>query len=202
MRSLVRSMRYANRRLPLVGIFCFEGDSLTEGYPDVTPPPTSFASRNPTATVSNVSTGGHAVGTHMIPDAAAQVDFRFNGALPWNWAILWGGTNDMVNEGRSAITTHGFVQTWCQARKAAGFRVAVCNCIRRVDLSEVTRSSYNSLLLANWRTYADAFVDLAAVLDDWTTKPTLWQVDQIHITSTAASVVAQAVESSIRGVTG
>jgi lysophospholipase L1-like esterase len=191
----------------LDGVVVFEGDSLTAGYNattgldgGVTPPPTSFDSANPNATVFNVSVGGQSVNTHMIAQGASQVDSEYDSGASWNVAILWAGTNDLVNEGRTAAQAYTDIVTWCTARRSAGFLVVVCNTITRTGLSEVTRGQLNSSLASGWSGFADAYVDLSALLIDRATKPALWQTDDIHITAAGGVVVANAVEAAIRSL--
>ncbi len=190
----------------LTGVVVFEGDSLTSGYDSDTftdnisalRASTYFAAANPSCSVYNVAVGGESA-SQMIAQAASQVDVRYNAARQFNAAILWAGTNDMVNQGHTPAAAYADVATWCNARRGAGWKVVCCNCIRRSDLNETNRGTFNGLLASD-HSFADSFVDLAALLDYWDTKPAYWQGDHIHITAAAASLIATTVETAIRSV--
>lgn len=189
----------------LAGVVVFEGDSLTAGYDPnngtddttVISPPHQFAIRNPSALVTNVAGDGDEV-VNMIGEASTQVTPRYDSSKPFNVASIWGGTNDMVDV-RTAAETYANISTWCTARRSTGFKVICSNTIRRVDLNETKRTSLNAMLAAG-HSFCDALVDLSALLGDWTTNPSYWEFDQIHITSAGTAVVAAAWETAIRGI--
>ena len=56
------------------------------------------------------------------------------------------------------------LQTYCEQRHAAGFRVIVLTVLpcHRTDTFEVTRLAFNAMLRDGWSDFADDLVDLAA----------------------------------------
>lgn len=180
------------------GRFVAEGDSLSVGFPDQTPWPTIFAANNPAPTVWNEANGGDSIHTHLLPDGGI-VDSHYSSGAPFNVCVVWAGTNDMVNEGRSAAQTLADAETYCLARRATGWKVVFLNCIWRVDLNETTRNTYNSSLSAA-HTWCDALVDVATPMGTPGTQPAYWLVDQIHLTTAAYQVVAAMVEAAVRAV--
>lgn len=186
-----------------VGIVVAEGDSLTAGFGGATAWPTILGSLNPLPTIFNVAVSAEEVGANMIGQGASQVDSHFSGGAPFNHCVLWGGTNDMGNSGISAATTYGYVQTWCQARRTAHptWKIVVLNCIKRAGLSDATfRGPFNAQLLAGYATFADAHIDVATLVEDWTTQPSWWQGDQVHLTTAGMTVVANAVSNTLRAL--
>jgi lysophospholipase L1-like esterase len=189
------------------GQVVFEGDSLTAGYNattgldgGVTPPPTSFAAANPNTIVNNVSTGGQSIHTHMIGQGASQVDIHFDAGAAHNVAVLWGGTNDIVNEGRTAAQAYTSVTTWVGDRQTAGFDIiVVVTMITRPGLSELARATFNAALVSGAGSVGFIVADVASLLVDRATNPALWQTDDIHITAAGGVVVAGVIEAAIRG---
>lgn len=177
-----------------VGRIVFEGDSLTNGYPDQTPYPNLFLVANPGATIFNVATDGNSV-NNMLDQASSEVDPKYVSSAV---AVIWGGTNDLW-EGRTGAQVHSAISSWCTGRRSTGFKIVVLNCIARTDISNTERLALNSLL-ASSHAFADAVVDVATPLGDWNTIPSYWQVDHIHITTAAEQVVATAVSNAVRGL--
>lgn len=173
----------------------FQGDSLTNGYPDQTPYPTLFLVANPLATTFNVAVDGASVNNMLEAGPISAVDSRYvTGAV----AVIWGGTNDL-SEGRTGAQVHSAISSWCTGRRSTGFKIVVLNCIARGDINNTERLALNSLLVSS-HAFADAVVDVATPLGDWNTIPSYWQADHIHITTAAEQVVATAVSNAVRGL--
>lgn len=162
-----------------------EGDSLTEGYPSETPYTTYFSALNSGATVVNVSIGGTSI-LNMMDRATANVDaIRVAGAV----LVFWGGTNDL-SEGRSGATVYSDYASYCTSRRSAGWtKIIGINCIARGDINNTQRLALNSALLSG-HSFLDALIDAATFVEDWTTIPSYWQGDHIHLLSAAYSALA------------
>jgi lysophospholipase L1-like esterase len=185
-----------------------EGDSLTAGnhnvvgerYPDI-----MAASLGTSWGVFNVGAGSQTI-TTMITDAAAQVDARFDNGYLSNIVVIWAGINDIV-AGESAADLHAEIQTYCAARRAVGWKVVVCtvtpaaNC---PDAKETVRTDLNTLLRANYETYADALADIGgdADLGDWADRlnTTYYQADATHFTLAGNTKVASIIQTAIESI--
>jgi len=156
--------------------------------------------------VKNVAMGGETL-PDMITQGAAQVDAIFD-ASKENVAFLEGGTND-ISAGRTPQQIHDDTETWCLARKAAGYQVilfslpifycAGASCISR----EAIRQETNALIAADWADYADAYIDLDT-LDMYPDypgpyDPTLF-VDGLHPTSAGTAILAGAAQVALAGL--
>lgn len=141
----------------------------------------------------------------MQSDAASQIDPMRRGNL--RTVIVWGGTNDLQG-GASAATTYSRIVTYCQARKAAGWKVIVLSILPRQASStfETDRQTVNASLLADFPTttaftnirrggtYADVFVNVGA--DATIGAPgsqnntTYYDADTIHLKNAGYAIVA------------
>lgn len=187
-----------------------EGDSLTtgNGIGGFSPYPWQLAllyTDNRMVSVSNMATTGNTL-ADMAAQAASQVDPCFDSRKGRNVACLWGGTNDMysgVAGDFSGAGAYGRLVTYCQARQSAGFKVAVLNCLPRQNAGvpagfETQRGIFNASIAANWRTFADALVDVAADsrLQD-PTNATYFNPDLVHLTAAGYAIVAALVKAQV-----
>jgi lysophospholipase L1-like esterase len=153
-----------------------DGDSLTYGtgvsvWSDTYPGQLSvsrglaYRSQGTTplgAAVINWGVSGSTV-QNMIDFAATQVDLCYQAGA---WVVMWGGTNDLFY-GASAATVISRISTYCLARKNVGWRVCLVPITSRSDAStpgtfNADRATINTSTKANWRSYADAYADIAA----------------------------------------
>lgn len=112
-------------------------------------------------------------------------------------AMLWEITNDIAIAGVNAATGYANVQDWCAVMRGHGYRVAVATCIARGDAGwtagmEATRLAINASIVANWPTFADALIDLAA--DPRLQDPNdtdYFFIDKIHPNDGGHAVVAE-----------
>lgn len=188
---MAMALRYRRAHVPApAGVrVVFEGDSLFFGYNAQVAPSTTFAAAYPDCTIFNVSEGGNSV-VNMNDQAASEVDTKYQaGAV----AILWGGTNDLT--GFTAAQTYSQISDWCLGRRAVGFKTIVCNLIKNASLSggAQTQLAILNASLASGHTFTDALVDLASVIDDWTTHPTWWDSDHVHLLTPGYTKVAELV---------
>lgn len=148
-------------------LIVFDGDSMTAGsgvfrgatYPALT------ADGIIGAKVHKFGVAGQNVAL-MLADAATQIDPLVD-PTRLNVLCLLGGTNDLNNGAASAETVYTRIVTYCQARRAAGFKVIVGTVLPRDpagsgEAFEADRQSVNTSIRANWATFADALADVGA----------------------------------------
>lgn len=177
-------------------VLIFDGDSHTLGTGGVTPYPEQFlALISASYNYSNFGIGGQTIAT-MQTDAATQVDVLY--ASPEKSVVFaWGGTNDIA-AGETSATVITRIQTYCAARKAAGFKVVVFTILPNGGPVppdyETKRLDVNNSVRANYATYADALCDIGAncyVGDaDDVNDTTYYQSDKIHLTNAGYAIVA------------
>lgn len=121
-------------------------------------------------------------------------DHRLQNAI----VVCWGGTNDLYF-GASAATTISRLSTYCTARQAVGWKVAVLTLLPRSEPGtpgtfEADRATVNTSIRANWQTYADHLIDVAADprFDD-ETDTTYFHTDLVHLNNTGRGAVAELV---------
>lgn len=142
----------------------------------------------------------------MNADATAQVDTLYSAGYSTNIAICAGGINDVAG-GSSAATVQGRIQTYCEARRTAGFEVIASTMFACASLTapeEIERIAVNTWLRANYATFADGLCDLDADARLSTTGDTTYFLaDGVHLTAGGHAVVAElmATELAALGVT-
>lgn len=189
--------------------YVFEGDSLTFGVGSTTgfnyPSQLLTALAYPASALSsvNVSIGGATLAT-MTAEAAAQVDSLYApNTAQLRCLILWGGTNDMgVGTALSGATTYASLVSYCQARRLVGWKVVVLTCLPRtwpgdpVDF-ETQRTAFNTLIRANYATFADGLADVAAdsrIGDSGDQNDsTYFSGDTTHLTNTGYAIISSIV---------
>jgi lysophospholipase L1-like esterase len=188
----------------------FDGNSLTSGtqstegrnYPAQTAGLLSNAGRN--VRVRNLGVAGQTT-QQMSADAATDVDTLLS-RDGLNICVAWELTNDLVvNEPTAQAAYDNFV-TYCQGRRAAGFKVvAVTGSPRSASGTpsdfETKRLAANALIRANWATFADALADAGAdsrigdTGDELDT--TYYNADKVHMNNAGYGVVAGIVKDAI-----
>jgi lysophospholipase L1-like esterase len=189
-----------------------DGNSLTAGYLASAPDkayPARLALIDPFAadgaTVTNKGIGGQTT-QQMIDDATTDVDPLYNAGVK-SVLVAWEMGNDLYfNADVSGAETR--FASYCAARQAAGWKVVVCNLPARdhsvtnggvspggdSDAAYNTkRLSLNTWLAANWATFADGFVDLAADAAFTTFNSTYFNADRVHLTDAGYQKVADLV---------
>lgn len=80
-----------------------------------------------------------------------------------NILVVWAGTNDVYTGSGggsvSAATAHASLQTYCLARRTAGWKVIVITCIPRTTGSQTLFAGLTALIQANWSAYSDGIFD-------------------------------------------
>ena len=109
--------------------------------------------------------------------------------------VVWLGTNDILTNSRTGAQLHGYISLICTPLKAAGNKVIVCT-LQHFATNNVLRQDFNTLLKANYATYADAIVKLdehAALSNAADT--TYYCADGVHLKDAAYAVVASLIEA-------
>lgn len=148
------------------------GDSITAGYqllntqawPAVLDESWGGAVDFPNRAVTNQGVGASHSGvtTTMLANDGARVDSLLAGRTGTNVLAAFAGINDLI-AGRTAAQLYADIQTYCAARRAAGWKVAVSTLIDCAYSGGTLRSqiaAYNTLL-RNSHAFADAFADPA-----------------------------------------
>jgi lysophospholipase L1-like esterase len=193
----------------------YDGDSLTAGkdsgtastnwrpYPTQTYPLLNFKDY----VTYNFGVSGQG-STAMSSDAASQIDTLYDSTLRKNVLVAWDITNEIAF-GTSAATAYSNFVSYCQARRAAGWKVIVMTVLPRTDTGvdadfETKRTSVNTLIRSNWSSFADSLVDVAADTrigdagDDQDL--TYYLDDDVHLNNTGAGVVASLVAPAINAL--
>src|SRR5258708_7102068 len=191
-------------------LFIFDGDSLTYGagstggqdYPAQVQTNLGLA-----GTYQNVAVSAQTA-LQMNNYAVYQVDPEFSNLRATNIVSFFGGANDLYY-GTDVTTTYNTIVAYCQARRAVGFKVIVNTSLPRSTDStpatfEAGRQSVNTLIRANWKSFADALSDIASdsrignAGDELDT--TYYTTDKVHMNNTGYGVVASYVTAAIRQI--
>jgi lysophospholipase L1-like esterase len=120
-----------------------------------------------------------------------------------NVCVVWAGTND-IGTGRTPAQAATDLWSYCDLVAGLGYQVVVLTMLSRVDVSNVSRASFNALIDAGWAGHADALADVAAspliggnsaYLDT-----TYYDADGVHLNSTGYGVVAGIVETAVNSL--
>lgn len=187
------------------------GNSLIQGHiaPATTAPIELMTLNVPAYRVNNGS-GGNTT-TAMIAADPALDDILY---YQVNKTVLIGNEvrNDIFTNGASAATAYANVVTWCNARKAAAvaagctkFKLLWCTFLPSLSVSNVTRATVNANLRANWPTFCDGLIDLAADTtmgqDGQNTNLTYYNADQIHPTDAGNAIIASYFSAAVNAIT-
>jgi hypothetical protein len=209
---------------PQSGMLIFDGDSLTYGATvgGDSRAANPYPSQVITALTNKYAWENYAVGgqqwTDMTSDATTQIDPMRSSSAPRSALVVWAGTNDMGSVGgnQSAATTYSRLQTYCNARRSAGFTIAnnapifVLTCLPRGDAGapgdfETKRQSYNTLIRAGDSSY-DYVIDVAAdsrIGDSGDQNDTTYYAsDKIHLIEAGYGVVAGLVTTALQTYAG
>lgn len=187
-----------------------EGDSLTFGFQASTPnndyPSQLLAlyTKGEIGLFANVGTNSDTI-ANIIGEAATQVDPKLRTDRV-NVLAIWAGTNDFALNGVAEATVFANLKSYCQARRALGWKVIVLTMLPRPNTGadptiEVHRTAYNSDIRSNWTGFADALADVGADSNigaaSANTNLTYYNSDQIHLNDTGYGVVASIVKAQL-----
>jgi len=142
--------------------------------------------------------------TDMASDAATQIDTTINTNFNKNILVAWEITNDLYF-GANATTAYNNFVSYCQARKAAGWKVIVLTVLPRSNVGtpgdfEASRSTVNTSIRSNWSTFASALADVAAdsrIGDANDELDTTYYPDKVHLNNDGYAIVAGIVKNAI-----
>lgn len=157
-----------------------------------------------TVRVVNVGTGGHTINT-MAGQSDWQIDALRSDRAP-SILTFWAGTNDLYG-GDTGATAYADYVSFATNRRNNGFAVIAFTILPRSDAGtpggyETERQTFNTLIRASWRQYADALVDVAADTaigdagDEANT--TYYHTDLVHLNNTGRARVAALIDTAIR----
>ena len=179
------------------GVVVWDGGSIVSGHG--ADPGFEFPAQTltmvPRACVSYVSSSGSAKIADMLAQAPTEVDARYDPHADLDVCLVQAGGGDF-RQGRTASDVYDSLQTYCLARRAAGFRVLVLTILpsERPDTFEATRLAYNAMLRDGWDTFADGLVDVAADNRIGDTGDEMdgqfYLEDQLHLTNAGSAVMA------------
>jgi lysophospholipase L1-like esterase len=115
--------------------------------------------------------------------------------------VVFAGTNDL-NTGASAATVLASLQSACGKLRTQGYVAAVCSTLPRggaIGGFEAARVSLNASLAANWSTFADKFIDLAADSRLSSVNGTYYATDNLHLNNAGYVAVGDLVYAKISG---
>lgn len=191
----------ANADLNLV----FDGDSITVGYPAAVPASAAIrvgGYKNPSMT--NVAVPSKALGVSnsgietMLSTGTSVVDPLFKSGIK-NILVIWGCSNDLALDSRTAAQCYADLQTYVSARHTTGWKVIVVTLLSRTGSADAPMQQFNELLLAN-SSFADALVTLPVGLigTHAYSNATLFSADGIHPTQlTQLTILAPLLSSAI-----
>lgn len=142
--------------------FLADGDSITLG--GSSPPYTEELTLNGTWTVQNIGEGGAWISFPTSPAASLLLDTLTAPQYCSNQAqsvvVVWAGTNDMAGSASSQAVV-GAYQGYAQRMHNAGCKVVAVPMLSR-NGQDANKDSLDTLMRAQWPTFADAFADVAA----------------------------------------
>jgi hypothetical protein len=194
-------------------VLVWDGDSITSGYETAT----SFDDRmtSPayllrTSMGNNWEmhclsiSGGSTVtgnGHDRVYPAPDSVDALYDATLfpGRRISVLMIGASDIFASVPAATIQTG-IQTYCNARRAKGWEVIVCNILPSnawAAPQNTIRTTVNSWLVANWSSFATAFADVSGAVD-WTAGGYLTYTQEGTFPNAAgAAVLADTVRARI-----
>jgi lysophospholipase L1-like esterase len=180
-----------------------DGDSITQqpGVGGVT----SYCSANKIATnypysnIINLGVSGHYLQWSLYQD---QYDSTILNPLAANTAVVFLGTNDISLAGTTPAATHSYLWAHCKRLQQQGWKVVVVTMLDRSG-QDANHETYNNLIRANWRNYADALADAGAdpVLGcaGCSSNTTYFQ-DGVHPTQAGQNIVAGYVNNAVNSL--
>jgi lysophospholipase L1-like esterase len=152
---------------------------------------------------------------NMAADAATRVDTLYNSSITATKriVIVWEIGNDLgLNSTRTDTEAYNNIKSYCQARKAVGWKVIVATALPRTSSVnanyETYRLSVNSQVVANAvaEGWADAVADVASNATigatGTSTNTTYYAADGIHLIDAGYTVAKTYFTNAINAVSG
>lgn len=160
----------------------------------------------------NVATSGlETLG--MTSRAVGLVDSLLNPAVPSKRRILmvWEITNDLANLAQTDTAAYANIKAYCQARKAAGWRIILATCLPRTAAGintnfETYRLSVNTMINANAISegWADAIANIGADATIGVTgasnNTTYYLSDKTHLNSAGHNIASGYIASALTAI--
>jgi len=185
-------------------LIIFDGNSMTNGYSSANP---GYADRvvhtlSPFGSY-NFGVNGQTI-VDMTNDAPTQIDPLYSAIYAKNIVVCWELTNYLQSV-QNPTTVYNAVVTYCQARRAIGWKAVVLTCLPRTDASayanfEVDRLVLNTNIRTNYATWADALADIgndATIGTALAPNNTTYYSDKLHPTSAGYAIVDTIVRTAI-----
>src|ERR1051326_4451681 len=180
------------------GILLWDGNSLVDNIwrPDQFPELVTPQLRQPQRCVMRAIAG--LTVQQMIDRAPKHVTPVYDRDAPFNILAVTEVVNSLA-EGETKENTYRQLVSYCQARRAEGWKVVVATPlpagagIKQADLDWVKEQ-----IIANWKTFADAIVraDLDPIIGSWTAwaadrEPKIYRNDSVHFTARGNEIYAR-----------
>jgi lysophospholipase L1-like esterase len=191
---------------PTPQIIC-DGNSMTYGTGGTSPYPAQLATLLPSCLVTNVAVES-ADTPGLTSTAPTRITPLYSPRRTKNIAVIWEGTNDIYLDDTDGTTAYNRLVTYCQARRASGFKVIICTLLPRSNIGtpedfETQRQTCNGLITANWATFADALADFAAdgrIGDAGDELDTTYYPDKVHMTNAGYAIIAGMVKTAVESL--
>ena len=177
----------------------YVGDSLTAGEKG-TYPYTHYISLRPLRgkawTSFNIGISGKRL-TEMEADANHTLNMMRGFGL--NVAVIWGGTNDLAGHHGTPAEIFAVLSDFARSERKLGFKVFVVTMISR-EGSDRDKDAYNALIRANWASFADGLIDLAAeplLGADGAFRNPLFSGDGVHLADKGYALVGALAQGAI-----
>ena len=191
------------------GLIVFDGDSLTKGY--FLSPPQSYPAQVMRRLSERLEWRNFGISgqtwSDLLQDVRHEVDPLFQESRHLNLVVVWAGANDLAL-GYTAQQVYENARRYCEARRQIGFRVITATLypLEPKDIDpefEARRISYNDLLRAHWREFADALVDIAAaerIGDPSGSARRRYFIDAVHLNEAGYAVMADCFLAALRPI--
>jgi hypothetical protein len=125
--------------------------------------PTQTLALVPRSCRSYVSYTGRARIADMLAEAPVEVDARYRTNADLNVCVVQAGGGDF-RDGALAADVYAALRSYCEGRRAAGFRVVALTILPSGDpvTFEAARLAYDAMLRDAWQEFADGLADIAA----------------------------------------
>jgi lysophospholipase L1-like esterase len=108
--------------------------------------------------------------SQMVSDYPTRVTPLYSVSRTKNVLIAAGATNDIAFGSETAAQVLTAYYAYCDAARAAGWKVVACTVLPRSDVAnsirgtfEADRTTFNTDVVANWASHADAIANVASV---------------------------------------
>jgi lysophospholipase L1-like esterase len=137
----------------------------------------------------------------LLGVAFERIDPLYRSFRSQNWVIIWAGVNDMLGFNPSTPDTPAVVynnlKTYCNQRKAIGFKVMVATLppssyAGTAASYESSRLSFNSMVRANYISFADEILDIGGDHNLGNPANTATNtIDGLHFNATSCLTIAK-----------